>query len=223
MRYFPINLDVRDRPVVLVGGGPVAARKCSALLDAGARVTIIAPRLDSGLAELCARGRIRHLAREFASGDLAGAFLAFAATDSPDVNRAVAQEARSRAILADVADAAELGTFTLPAVVNRGDLQIAISTGGRSPALARVIRCHLEALYGPEYGEALELLGRIREKLLTEKGNSAYNKQIFNALAEQLPHLIRTGSGADIDNLLKRLCGPGFNLAGFASKGKDPE
>ncbi len=223
MRYFPINLDVRDKPVVLVGGGPVAARKCSALLDAGARITVIAPRLGSGLAELSARDRIRHLAREFATGDLAGAFLAFAATDNPDVNRAVAEEARSRAILADIADAAELGAFTLPAVMNRGDLQIAVSTGGRSPALARVIRNQLEARYGPEYGEALELLGLVREKLLTEKGNSAYNKQIFNTLAEQLPRLIRTGPGAEIDTLLKRLCGPEFDLAGLASKGKDPE
>lgn len=223
MRYFPINLDIRGRPVVVVGAGPVAARKCSALLDAGARVTVIAPRLDSDLRELCGRGMIIHVARDFSPGDLAGAFLAFAATDSPEVNRTVAEEAGSRAILADVADAPETGSFTLPAVMRQGDLQIAVSTGGKSPALARHVRQQLEALYGPEYGTALELLGRLREKLLTEKGNSAYNKRIFNELAERLPALIRNSSTTEIDNLLKKTCGPEATLAGLGLREKDPE
>ena len=223
MRYFPINLDVRGKPAVVVGGGAVAARKCSALLDAGAHVTVIAPRLNSSLTEMSEKGGILHVAREFAPGDLAGAFLVFAATDSPLVNRTVAEEAKARNILADIADAPELGSFTLPAVMRRGDLQIAVSTGGKSPALARLIREQLEALYGPEYGAALELLGKLREKLLTEKGNSAYNKQIFNDLAERLPALIRNASTAEIDNLLKKLLGPEITLAGLGLREKDPE
>jgi precorrin-2 dehydrogenase / sirohydrochlorin ferrochelatase len=223
MRYFPVNLDIRDKPVIVVGGGSVAARKCSALLDAGARVTVIAPDLDSDLADMREKGRVLHVAREFAPGDLAGAFLAFAATDSPDANRAVAGEAKARAILADIGDAPGLGSFTLPAVMRRGNLQIAVSTGGKSPALARHIREQLETLYGPEYGTALELLGTLREKLLTETGNSAYNKEIFNALAEHLPSLVRNGSTAEIDNLLNDLLGPGFSLAGLGLSEKDPE
>ncbi len=223
MRYFPINLDLRDKAAVVVGGGAVAARKCSALLDAGARVTVIAPVLDASLEKMRRSGRLLHLAREFAPGDLAGAFLAFAVTDSPAVNRAVADEAKAGAILADIADAPELGSFTLPAVMRRGELQIAVSTGGKSPALARRIRAELEALYGPEYGAALELLGAVREKLLTEKGNSAYNKEIFNDLAGRLPALIRNGSTAEIDDLLKKLLGPGCTLAGLDLTGKDPE
>ena len=223
MRYFPINVDIRGKPAIVVGGGAVAARKCSAIIDAGARVTVIAPKLGSALAEMSERGSIRHVAREYAPGDLAGAFLVFAATDSPEVNRAVAEEAKARAILADVADAPDLGSFTLPAVMRRGNLQVAVSTGGRSPALARQIRAQLEALYGPEYGTALELLGLLREKLLTGKGNSTYNKQIFNDLAGRLPALIRNGSTAEIDNLLKELLGPETTLAGLELRGKDPE
>jgi precorrin-2 dehydrogenase/sirohydrochlorin ferrochelatase len=223
MRYLPINLDVCDKPVVVVGGGAVASRKCSALLAAGARVMVIAPDLDCSLGEMCAGGRLRHVAREFMPGDLAGAFLVFAATDSPAVNRAVAGEAEARAILADIADAPDSGSFTLPAVMRRGELLIAVSTGGNSPALSRLIRAQLETLYGPEYGSALELLGSLREKLLTEKGNSAYNKEIFNDLAEQLPALIRNGSTAEIDNLLMKLLGPDAARAGLGLSEKDPQ
>lgn len=223
IRYFPINLDIRARPVVVVGGGLVAARKCAALLDAGARVTVIAPDLIEGLAKMASHGRIRHVARPFAPDDLAGAFLVFAATDSTEVNRTVAREATARAILVDVADAPRLGSVTLPAVMRRGALQIAVSTGGKSPALARLIRDQLEALYGPEYSTAVDLLGMLREKLLTDKGNNTYNKQIFKDLAQRLPALIRDAATAEIDNLLSQHLGPDFILPGPDTEGKDPE
>ena len=223
MASLPINLDVRGRMVVVVGGGVVAARKCSAILAAGGRLTVIAPTLGPSLAELRDQGRLLHLAREYAPGDLTGAFLVFAATDEAHVNRAVAEEAKSRAILADIADAPDLCSFTLPAVMRTGELQIAVSTGGKSPALARQIRQQLERCYGEEYGAALELMGEIREKLLTEKGNSTYNKEIFNDLAERLPALVRDGATAEIDNLLKKLFGPEASLAGLGLGGKDTE
>ena len=223
MRHFPINLDIRDKPVTVIGGGLVAARKCSALLEAGARVTVVSPELAPALSAMRDRGEISHRERGFIPGDCNGAFLVFAATDSHEANQAVAEEARSFAILADIADDPDLGSFTLPAVMRRGDLQIAVSTGGKSPALARLIREQLEELYGPEYGRTLELLGRLREKLLTEKGNSAYNKQIFNALAERLPALVKCASADEIDDLLRTMCGPGVTLAGLGLTGKDPE
>lgn len=224
MRYFPINLDIRDRPVIVVGGGDVAARKCAALLAAGARVTVIAPELDERLWTMHECGEIVHLARGFAPGDLTGAFLAFAATDSPEVNRAVAEEARARGVLADIADAPELGAFTLPAVMRRGDLQIAVSTGGKSPALARRIRRELETRYGPEFETALGLLGAVREKLLTDKGNSAYNKKLFNELVDHdLPTLIRNRSTAEVDHLLTELFGPGYTMAELGVGEKDSE
>lgn len=224
MRYFPINLDIRGRRVVVVGGGTVSARKCLSLLDAGARITVIAPELDDRLMALLEQGEISHLARGFAPGDLAGAFLVFAATDSPAINAAVAEEAKARGILADIADAPELGDFTLPAIARRGDLQIAVSTGGKSPALARRIRDELAARYGPEYEAALVLLGTLREKLLTDKGNSAYNKELLNELVgHDLPTLIKSHSTAELDRLLTKLFGPGFTLAGLGVGEKDTE
>jgi precorrin-2 dehydrogenase/sirohydrochlorin ferrochelatase len=224
MRYFPINLAIRDQPVIVVGGGAVAARKCLRLLDAGARVTVIAPRLDAGLQGLLDTGKIDHLAREFAPGDLAEGLLAFAATDDPAVNRAVAEEARNRGILANVADAPELGTFTLPAVLTRGDLQVAVSTGGTSPALAQRVRDGLAGQFGPEYEIALNLLGALREKLLTEKVKNAYNGKIFNDLVDRdLPALIRNRSFAEIDHLLTDLFGPGHTMAELGVGEKEPE
>jgi precorrin-2 dehydrogenase len=223
MRYFPINLDVRDRLAVVVGGGTIAMRKCAALLEAGARVTVIAPDLDDSIKAFVAAGKVRHTAREFMPGDLEGAFLVFAATDDPGINNTVAREAADRSILADIVDAPGLGSFTLPAVMRQGSLQIAVSTGSKSPALARQIRDRLAGLYGPEYGTALEILGNLRTKLLTDNGNSTYNKQIFNVLAERLPDLIGHAAPAEIDNLLSKLLGPGYTLADLTSEGKDPE
>jgi precorrin-2 dehydrogenase/sirohydrochlorin ferrochelatase len=223
MRYYPINLDIDGREVVVVGGGTVASRKCLPLVASGARVRVIAPRLDPSLANLAQSGQVSHTARKYAPGDLAGAFLVFAASSDPEVNKAVAAEARTRGILADIADAPGLGSFTSPAIVSRGDLLIAISTGGRSPALAQRIRAELENRFGPEYATALAILGAIREKLLTETGNSAYNKKIFNALVDRdLPALVKYKSRDDIDRLLVELFGPGFTLAELGVEEKDP-
>jgi precorrin-2 dehydrogenase/sirohydrochlorin ferrochelatase len=224
MRYFPINLDLRGKPVVIVGGGAVAARKCLALLAAGARVTVIAPTLASPVNEVAENGVLIHLARKYSKGDLAGASLAFAATDNRTINRAVANEARLNGIPADIVDAPELGNFTSPAVISRGDLLITVSTGGESPALARKVRMELEKRYGPEYAVLIKILGKVREKLLTEKANSPYNKKILNQLVEQdLAELLKKSSVAEIDNLLRKLCGPGFSLAELGIGEKDKE
>ena len=222
MGYFPINLALSGRSVVIIGGGAVAARKCAPLSEAGAVITVIAPHLHNHLREMHKQGQLIHIAREFQPGDLAGAFLAFAATDSPMVNAAVAEEARSRGILANVADAPDLGTFTLPAVAKRGDLQIAVSTSGKSPALARRLRKELEVRYGPEYAVTVELLGKVREKLLTEKGNNAYNEKVLNDLvSHNLAALLRNRSTTEIDHLLAKLFGPGYTLAGLGVGEKD--
>lgn len=223
MRYFPINLDIRGRQAVIVGGGVVAARKCAALYDCGGDITVIAPRLGSSLQQMRTAGKIIHLERDYEPGDLAAAFLACAASDDPAVNRAVAEEAKALGILADIADAPRSGSFTMPAVMRRGDLLIAVSTGGTSPALARRIREQLEREFGPEYGTATALLGRLREKQLTETGASAYNKKIFNELVDHdLPSLIKNNSVAEIDTLLTKLFGPEFTLAALGAGEKDP-
>ena len=168
MAYYPVYLDLRERPCVVIGGGAVAARKVEGLLECGARVTVVAPILGPALKELLRAGRIEARLRPYADGDLAGAMLAIAATDEPSVNAQVAAEARARGVLLNAADDPERCDFILPAVVRRGDLQIAISTGGRSPALARRVREDLERLLPAEYAELLPLLADLRAELRDE-------------------------------------------------------
>jgi precorrin-2 dehydrogenase/sirohydrochlorin ferrochelatase len=182
MNLFPITLDIRGRKAVVVGGGAVAARKCRSLLEAGAAVTVIAPVITAELQRLHREGEISILPRPYLAGDLAGMILVFAATDNHAVNRAVAGEAKRLGILVCVADEPAEGNFASPSIVRRGDLLLTISTGGRSPALARRIRQDLEARYGPEYGDIVTIVGEFREKLLTEGRESAYNDQLFNEL-----------------------------------------
>lgn len=222
MHSLPINLDVRNKVVIVVGGGDVAGRKVLNLIDAGALVTVIAPRLTGVLRQLLAADRLTHLSRNYADGDLTGAFLAIAATDDNAVNRAVAKEARMRCILADIVDTPELSSFTMPAAMSRGDLVITVSTGGKSPALAKKIREELEEYFGVEYEATLRLLGGIREKLLTEKGNSAYNKSLLSELvAHGLPELIKEKRYDEIDHLLLELFGPGFTTNDLLREEKD--
>ena len=222
MRYLPINLDIRARTVVIVGGGEVASRKCGLLRAGGASVTIIAPEVAPVLQALADAGEIRCLARGYEPGDLAGAFLVYAATDQPAVNRAVADDARSAGALVEVCTEPASGDFTSPAVVARGDFTIAIATGGAAPALAARIRHDLEGRFDPAYGEAVALLGAVREKLLTANEASAYNKRILKELADaDLPHLFRNRAYAEIDRLLATLCGPGFTLSTLGVPEKD--
>jgi precorrin-2 dehydrogenase/sirohydrochlorin ferrochelatase len=148
----PVFLDLAGEPVVVVGAGAVAERKIAALLESGARVTVIAPKATPRLLALAEGGEVRLLARPYGPGDLAGCRLAYVATDDPEVSRAVRAEATALGVWLNVADQPELCGFIAPAVVRRGDLTLAVSTGGASPALARWIRERLEADFGPEYG-----------------------------------------------------------------------
>ena len=198
MRYLPINLDIRGRNAVIVGGGPVAARKCSMLLAAGARVTVIAPALTRSLKQLSEDGKIDHLPREYRDGDLAGSFLVFAATDNSAVNREVGEEAKDRGIMANIADSPDLSAFVSPAVISRDELLITVSTGGLTPALAGRIREELEAHYGPEYAQLNNILGRVREKLLTEGNDSTYNSQLVRTIAQRLIAELSAKAGQNV-------------------------
>ena len=141
-RFYPIFLDVSGRRAVVVGGGKVAYRKAAALVDAGASVTIVAPELDERMRVL----RVERIEREYREGDLEGAHLAFAATNQRAVNAQVAREAGLRGIRVNVADAPAECDFIVPARIHRGDIQVAISTGGANPSLAASIRRTVEKL-----------------------------------------------------------------------------
>src|SRR5512134_1362674 len=150
--YFAAFLDLRGKPGVVVGAGPVAALKAESLLRSGVRVTVIAPESGPRIAELALVGAVRLEKRRFQSGDLVGAEIAIAATDDPAVNEAVAAAARSLRIPVNVADDAALSSFIMPSVVDRPPLQIAISSAGASPVLARKLRGLIEAAVPFAYG-----------------------------------------------------------------------
>ncbi len=165
MRYFPLFLDLAGKPVLLVGGGDVAARKFALLGDAGAAVTVVAPELGSALAAAQQCGAITHLAREFADTDIEGQWLIVAATDDRAVNAAVAAAATAARIPCNVVDDRELSSFIMPAIIDRSPVQIAVSTGGTSPVLARLIRERLETLLDGSLGTLAGFADRWRERV----------------------------------------------------------
>ncbi|GFO62784.1 precorrin-2 dehydrogenase/sirohydrochlorin ferrochelatase family protein [Geomonas paludis] len=223
MPHYPINLNLKDRLVVVVGGGRVAARKVARLVGAGARVTVVAPVVEESLAALAAQGRIVHLCRSYRPGDLSGATLAFAATSEPAVNREVARAARELNLLVDCVDLPEDGDFVTPAVLEQGDLLITVSTGGASPSLSKRIVDQLRCQFGPEYGEAVALLSAVREKLLTEKAGNAYNDTVFAELAAlDLPALIKNGQRDAIDQILQKLSAAGAAPGSVGAGKEDP-
>ena len=191
---FPLFADLRDRPVLVVGGGAVAERKVEALLDAGALPIVGSPDLSEGLQAKFESGRIRWQAGEFREDWLDEAWLVIAATGNSEVNRAVAATAAARRILANVVDDAELSSFHVPALVQRGPLQIAISSGGGggAPMLARHIQRQLETLLDDSLGTLAELLTRQRERIRTRFPALGARRRFFEKLlAGPLPRLLR--------------------------------
>lgn len=214
MPRLTISLDVCGKPVVVVGGGKVAARKCLSLIRSQADVTVVSPQLAPSVHRLVKAGWVKHKKREYVPGELSGYFLVFAATDRPEVNQSVARESANLGIPVNTVDSTALCSFTSPAVVRRGSLTLTVASEGNAPALSRQIRRELAVKYGREYARTAQLLGVIREKLLTQNINRTYNKQILSGLSSSvLPTLLRTNSLDLIDHLLLEHCGPGFSLA----------
>lgn len=160
--YYPLFADLRGRRCVVIGGGAVAQRKVTALVRFGARVTLISPELTRRLAGSAARGTIAHVARRFRPGDLRGAWLVYAATDDPQINEAVFRAASRQRIFTNVVDQPTLCSFIAPAIARRGEVVIAVSTGGRSPTLAKTLRREVQRLIGGDYAAMLRLLERLR-------------------------------------------------------------
>lgn len=165
MGYYPVLLDLTGRRCVMIGGGVIAERRVDALVTAGAHVIVISPRVTPALLALAGDGRIEHEPRRYREGDLAGADLAFVATDAGEVNATVAREARERQIWINAADDPARCTFILPALVRRGDLTVAVATGGSSPALARAIREELEAYLTDDYATLAAIAAEARREI----------------------------------------------------------
>jgi precorrin-2 dehydrogenase/sirohydrochlorin ferrochelatase len=182
-RAYPVFLNLEGKRCLVVGGGNVAERKVKALLKSGTQVTILSPTVTVGLRKLVRSGGLEHLRREYVKGDLRGFYLVIAATDDLDTNRRIVRDARGKNLLLNVVDQPELCNFFVPAVAERGDLKIAISTGGKSPALARKIRKELQKTFGGEYTSFLKLLGVLRTELKRRYPRDARKrKAILNRL-----------------------------------------
>lgn len=163
--YYPIFLDIEGKKCVVVGGGQVALRKVRALLDHGARIEVISPDLCPGLGRMFKQGKVHAVRRDYAEGDLAGAVIVVAATNDNDLNAKVAEEARAKGVLINAVDDPQHCDFIVPSHLRHGDVTIAISTGGRSPALARKIRTELEKDLAAKYAPLASLVGGVRSEL----------------------------------------------------------
>jgi siroheme synthase-like protein len=191
--YYPVSLNIKGRKCVVVGGGEVALRKVKALLEHGARVTVISPNLSPELVQMAEHGEITALNREYRAGDLKDSLVAIAATDDGDTNRQVVREAKNKAVLVNVVDDAEDSDFIVPSCLRRGDVTIAVATAGRSPALARKIRTSLEEKFGEEYAALARLVDEVRTEL-KQQGITVGGDDWQAALdLDELTELLRKG------------------------------
>jgi precorrin-2 dehydrogenase/sirohydrochlorin ferrochelatase len=213
MKYYPINLNIKNRHCLVVGGGAVGTRKVTTLLKCGARVTVVSPDPTPELKKLATAGSIQLTERPYRSADLNKIFLVIGATDDERLNRQISDDAERVNILCNIADRPEVCNFILPAIVRRGDLVITISTSGKSPALAKRLRLGLETQFGEEYADFLRLMGAIRDKLLSQAHEPEAHKALFNQLIEKdLIGLIKANQTKEINALLHEVLGEGFNI-----------
>ncbi len=205
MRYYPICLDVKGKKCVIVGGGEVSARKITFLLNCGANIVVISPEINEGINTFVQGKSIEWIERGYKSHDLEGAFFVIVATDDHGLNKQISQEARDKGMLVNVADSAEDSTFILPAVLSRGSLSIAVSTEGKSPALAKKIRDELSIMFGKEYMRFVDLLGSLRQIVKTTFDNESKRSIIWHKLLNsELLELLKKGRTDMIDTVLKR-------------------
>lgn len=186
MSTLALNIHMHGKTAVVIGGGAVALRKIRTLLAAGASVRVAGTTVCPEIAALNDSGALSARVGSYAASDLNGAFLVIAATDDALVNGQVCADARERGILVAAADDPDAGECAFPAILRRGDLEIAVSTGGRCPTFAVAVRDRIAEHIGDEYGTILQLLTAEREKLLTNGSSSTYNAQVLRSLAGRL-------------------------------------
>jgi len=190
--YYPVFLNLKGRTCLVVGGGEVAARKVSLLVESGARVKVVSPRFNNSIKSLEGQGDIKIEKRPFETGDLDGVFLAIAATSDKKINYQVAVESERRNILINVVDTPSEGNFIVPSLIRQGELTIAISTGGKSPALARKMRQDIEKSFAPRYAILLDIASQVRRDLLS-KGKHIAGEAWQASMDSELLELVDRG------------------------------
>ena len=192
--YYPIYLDIEDRNVVIIGGGNVCARKAETMLKYGARVTIVSPEFTDEIEQWAREGSLAINRKRYEASDLDGANIVIASTDEQNVNEQIAADCRARRIPVNVVDVTPLCEFIVPAIIEKGSIQIAVSTGGKSPALARTLKEDLQRAIGPEYAEVNDVLGTLREGAKRVLPSDVDRKRFFDGiLASGVLEMLRDG------------------------------
>lgn len=208
MKYYPVNLDMTNKRCVVVGGGDVAERKVERLLECGAQVTVVSKSLTPVLKARKKTGQMDHIDRDYEDQALDGAFMVIGATDRNDVNERISKDAMARGLLVNIVDDPDRCNFILPSLVQQGDLSIAISTGGKSPALAKKLRKELEKQYGPEYQTLLVIMGILRKRILAGDQRAADNKAVFEDLVHSdILQAIREKDRGRVNTIIHDLTG----------------
>ncbi len=205
MEFFPLFLRIQDRDCVVIGGGEVAARKVALLRRAGGRVRVVSPVLSPSLQRLADTGAFTHVARTFQPGDTAGAALVIAGTDDPAVNRQVAAEADANHIPVNVVDSPEHGSFVVPSIVDRSPVVVAVSSGGASPVLSRLIRTRLESVIPAAYGRLADLAARYRDRVKAALQNPGDRRRFWDRVLQgAVAERVFSGHDAEADALMSR-------------------
>lgn len=216
MKYYPVFMNVKSRACLVVGAGPVGVRKARGLAACGAGVTVISETFPDGFDGL--QDGITCVQKRYETSDMEGCFLVFAATDNAELNHRIKTDALKKGALCNVADDPAVSDFILPSTVDRGDLTIAVSTSGASPAMARTIKKELGEAYGPEYETVLRLLAGVRRRLLAEGHDPEAHKRLFYSLIEKnILELIRSGKEKEINTILGSVLGSDFNFQDLIS------
>lgn len=216
MSFYPVFVQLEGKKVVVVGGGNVAYRKVLALLECGAAIHLAGRELTLALREMVEKKEIYFLGHEFSEDALENAFMVIAATDDKELNHHISTCARKKGVLVNAVDQPPDCDFIVPSILKRGDLQIAISTSGKSPALARRIRKRLEAQFGEEYETFLSMMGRLRKEILSMGLPQKENSRIFQEIVDSdLLEDFSDGFSRRMEEYLKNVLPEQVNLKGL--------
>ena len=205
--YYPIYIDIEDRDVVIIGGGNVCARKAETMMKYGAHVTIVSPEFTDEIEAWATEGVLELRRKPYEEPDLNGASIVIASTDDPCINARIARDCRRRKIPVNVVDVTHLCEFIVPAIVESGSIQIAVSTGGKSPALARTLKEDLQKFVGPEYDEVNQVLGSLRSAAKKTLPTDIDRKRFFDSIiAKGILDMLREGRRTDAYAIIARSC-----------------
>ncbi len=214
MKVYPVALNIADRRCLVIGGGPIAARKIESLLGGGAVITVVSPEMVEEILTMEVNGDIRTERRCYRRDDLDGVLLAYAATDDDSLHEQIHRDARDAGVLLNVVDRPQWCDFIVPSIARRGDLVVAVSTSGQSPAMARRVRLDIERDLDPAYEQAISLFAKLRQVLVDLGWEYDRRKEAFEKLLEaDLLGALGSSDLGQVDRILERCVGASFSCS----------